>query len=214
MGSGLRQWGMRRCRYGWHHIERSPGEEKLSFNPRQLLLINMHWTFLGFSWHENPSRNFPKKAINGRPGHFMLCVTFYSNQIGLISLGGTVTEFPVPTSGNNPLGITARSDGNLWFTEDHGNKIGRITSGGTITEFPLPTSGSSPVGITAGSDGNLWFTEANGNKIGRISPSGAIIEFPVPTSGSNPHEITAGPDGNLWFTEANGNKIGRITSDK
>jgi len=33
-------------------------------------------------------------------------------------------EFPVPTAGSAPVGITAGPDGNLWFTEFYGNKIG------------------------------------------------------------------------------------------
>jgi serine/threonine protein kinase/sugar lactone lactonase YvrE len=126
-------------------------------------------------------------------------------------LAGSITEFPVPTSGSGPWGITAGPGGNLWFAEYNGNKIGRISPSGTITEFPVPTAGSDPDGITAGPGGNLWFTEYNGNKIGRISPSGTITEFPVPTAKSGPDGITAGPDGNLWFTEYNGNKIGHIS---
>ena len=116
-----------------------------------------------------------------------------------------------------PFGITAGSDGNLWFTERYGNKIGRITTAGVITEFPV-ASGSYPYQITAGPDGNIWFTEALGNRIGRITPAGVITEFPIPTSGgactyepcSLPYWITTGPDGNLWFTEAKGNKIVKV----
>ena len=80
----------------------------------------------------------------------------------------TITEFPVPTAGSDPLVITAGPDSNLWFTEYKGNKIGRITTAGVITEFPIPTAGSDPRGITAGPDGNLWFTEFSGNNIGRF----------------------------------------------
>ena len=49
----------------------------------------------------------------------------------------TITEFPLPTAGGGPLGITAGSDGNLWFTgftEYDGNKIGKITTTEVITE--------------------------------------------------------------------------------
>jgi uncharacterized protein (TIGR03437 family) len=124
----------------------------------------------------------------------------------------TITEFPVPTAGGEPLGITAGPDGNLWYTEDDLSNIGRITTTGTITGFRVPTAASLPYGITAGPDGNLWFAEQDGNNIGRITTSGTITEFPVPTANSGPYGITAGPDGNLWFTEEFGNKIGRITT--
>ena len=124
---------------------------------------------------------------------------------------GAITEFPVPTAGSIPGGITSGPDGNLWFTEGDGNKIGQITTAGAITEFPVPTAGSIPWGITSGPDGNLWFTEFFGNNIGRITTAGVITEFSIPTATGGPFGITWGPDGNLWFTEGNASKIGQVT---
>jgi virginiamycin B lyase len=34
------------------------------------------------------------------------------------------TEFPLPTSGSGPFGITTGPDGALWFTEGSASKIG------------------------------------------------------------------------------------------
>jgi streptogramin lyase len=50
-------------------------------------------------------------------------------QIGTITPGGTLTEYPLPVGSNSflPDTITSGSDGNLWFTEFTGNNIGRIT---------------------------------------------------------------------------------------
>ena len=58
---------------------------------------------------------------------------------------GLIAEFPLPTAGIVPAGITAGPDGNLWFTASTavGNisKLGRITPAGQITEFlPTPTA--------------------------------------------------------------------------
>lgn len=61
-------------------------------------------------------------------------------KIGRITGGGTITEFPVPTTNSAPIEIAVGPDGNLWFTEQIyqgtgnnlkviGGKIGRITSG-------------------------------------------------------------------------------------
>jgi virginiamycin B lyase len=125
-----------------------------------------------------------------------------------------VTEYPTPTAGSLPLGITAGPDGALWFTESERSKIGRITTAGTISEFPTPTQPSFPNSITAGPDGALWFTEPIGSgKIGRITTDGSFTEFKTPEHriGAVPEEITAGPDGALWYTEYD--TIGRITTD-
>src|SRR5689334_10280839 len=92
-------------------------------------------------------------------------------------LANGIFEFPVPTAGSGPVGITAGPDGNLWFTENATNQVGRITPSGSVQEFPIPTSGSDPAGITVGPDGNLWFTEFFGDKIGRITPAGVLTEF-------------------------------------
>ena len=99
------------------------------------------------------------------------------NKIGRITPSGQITEYPVPTEGSDPHGITAGPDGSMWFTEGLANKIGQITPSGRITEFPIPGVEAGPAEIAAGPDGNLWFTE--GNRIGRITPSGQITSFPL-----------------------------------
>ena len=42
------------------------------------------------------------------------------------ALSGNIREFPIPTVGSGPFGITAGPDGNLWFTEFTGNNIGQL----------------------------------------------------------------------------------------
>ncbi|HLK67312.1 MAG TPA: discoidin domain-containing protein [Bryobacteraceae bacterium] len=122
----------------------------------------------------------------------------------------TFTEFPTPTSGAVPLGITSGPDGALWYTYFQGNKIGRVTTSGQFTEFTLSTS-STTNRITNGPDGALWFTDVGTGQIGRITTSGATTEFPI-ASGANPFGIVTGPDGALWFADDSPGKIGRITT--
>jgi virginiamycin B lyase len=95
---------------------------------------------------------------------------YNGNQIGRITTGGAIIEYPVPTASSWPYGITAGPDGNLWFTEYNVSQVGRITTGGAITEYPIPTAYSDPYGIVAGPDKRVWFTEARG-KIGAIRPT-------------------------------------------
>ncbi len=93
-----------------------------------------------------------------------------------------ISEFAIPTANAGPEGITAGTDGNLWFTEDGANQIGTINpTTHAISEFAIPPGSSGPQDITAGPDGNLWFTENGADKIGMINPTThAIKEFRVP----------------------------------
>jgi streptogramin lyase len=65
-----------------------------------------------------------------------LWFTDQSNHIGQITLHGIITEFPVPTSGNYPGGITTGPDHNVWFVEEDSNKIGQFS-----TDGPQPRPG-------------------------------------------------------------------------
>ena len=126
---------------------------------------------------------------------------------------GIMTLYALSGGFDQPAGIAAGSDGNLWFTSALGN-VGRITPSGNISSFAVPKVGGN-VGslqdITAGPDGNLWFTVWYAyptEKVGRITTSGTVTLVNVPTSGNGADTITSGPDGNLWFTEAFAYKIG------
>src|SRR5262249_14061994 len=123
------------------------------------------------------------------------------SRIGRITPAGTdqqirqsIREFPLPTAGSFPVGITAGPDGNLWFTELGTNQIGRITPAGVVTEFRIPTAGGGPYGITAGPDSNLWFTEAIANKIGRLVPGVKVVPAAPTVLRTNPeaNNVVAG----------------------
>ena len=115
---------------------------------------------------------------------------------------------------DDPQGIVAGPDGNLWFTSAGSDRIGRITPSGVITTFPDPAGQvDDPRRITVGPDGALWFTSFGSDRIGRITTGGEITTYVDPSGGiDGPHGITAGPDGNLWFTSSVNHRIGRITT--
>ncbi len=138
--------------------------------------------------------------------------------LGLISSAHaqTVTEYRIPNPIEQPHGITAGPDGNIWFV---GNReVGRVTPDGVITEFKFPVQGPENVPTTGfgqhivtGADGNMWFTGTNvADNIVRVTPQGAMTQFAL-SANARPMGITLGPDGNIWFAESGSNKIGRIT---
>ncbi|HLX40289.1 MAG TPA: CHAP domain-containing protein, partial [Ktedonobacteraceae bacterium] len=96
-----------------------------------------------------------------QPGSYSIYASGMTSNYGTDRAAFTVNlppEYPIPTSGSQPLYLTSGPDGNFWFTESYGNKIGKITPNGKITEYPLPSCGDTycPYGITAGPDGDLW----------------------------------------------------------
>jgi streptogramin lyase len=160
---------------------------------------------------------------------------FFAAQAPASVAPGGVEEFSFPSLNDYPRGgITAGSDGNIWFTESSAaaGQIGRISPDGLVTEYPILTAKpatkelpeySYPEGIAQGPDGVLWFTDDGTNSegeylIGRVTlKSGEapqIKEFPIPPKGSYPREIAEGPEGNMWFTDISSGSgvIGRITS--
>jgi streptogramin lyase len=73
------------------------------------------------------------------------------HKVGRISMSGVVNEYPLPNPAASPAGITAGSDGAMWFTETAANQIGRITvpaSTGPLVAAVLPSSRSVQVGRT------------------------------------------------------------------
>jgi len=133
-----------------------------------------------------------------------------ANQIGRITLDGTITEFPLAGPNNYPTSIVTGPDKNIWFTEVGTGKIAKMTTAGLVTSWLIPTRHSGPSSITVGPDGNIWFTETNVNQIAKINPkSGKIVEVPLPTGDSGPFGIATGPDNALWFVESKANKVAR-----
>lgn len=49
------------------------------------------------------------------------------DKIGRITIGGTITEYPVPTAGSIPQGVALGSDGRIWYAG--AGKIERVTIG-------------------------------------------------------------------------------------
>jgi streptogramin lyase len=114
------------------------------------------------------------RITRGPDGNLWVTQGGSTNAIGRLTPAGPLTEFPLPTSKANPIGITLGNDGALWFTEADASKIGRITAAGAITEFSTPTPNSKPYGIASlpgecgPGHGDIWFTEFAANKIGRM----------------------------------------------
>ena len=70
----------------------------------------------------------PAARHNGRPRRQVWFTENGTSRIAQEVLSGGLNEVSVPTSASYPVGITAGSDGNLWFVEFDGNNVGRFTT--------------------------------------------------------------------------------------
>jgi len=170
-----------------------------------------------------PSPNAsPRSIVEGPDGN--LWFAEYGGNIGRITLGGQITEFPIPTlpgvAPPHPTEIISGPGGDLWFLDEGDGKVGRVTPQGQITEFSVPGNPYAVGSIAAGADGNLWFTynpnsfvfNVGASEIGRMTPDGQSTLFPLPKTGTA-SALTACPDGDIWFLDSPDGKVGSITPD-
>ena len=90
-------------------------------------------------------------AFSARYGSFGSCVSALAttktlwfteqatNRVAQITTDGEIFEFPLPTAGSQPGGITQGPDGAMWFAESAGDAIGRLQLRGVGKPFSLPT---------------------------------------------------------------------------
>ncbi len=124
-----------------------------------------------------PGNLYTAGDITSGPDHNLWFSSGY--YIGRITPAGKVSEFSLPGydySRADAGGITADSDGALWFATNV-SWVGRVTPDGTIKEYRYPTTldfdnGGGSVamnelkGIIITSDGTLWLT--NDDQIGHF----------------------------------------------
>ena len=134
--------------------------------------------------------------------------------IGRITLGGDITEHPLPSSGAFAGDITSGPDGALYFSEADTGKVGRITTSGDITEYDVPGDNPLPGAIVPGADGALYVAERNDNVISRMTTAGEFTdEYVLPRENTDPVSMVAGVDGALYISEFMGGVVSRMTLD-
>jgi streptogramin lyase len=125
------------------------------------------------------------------------------NYIGRMTTSGATSAFNV---GTNTLGISAGSDGNLWFTEplSSPNKIVRMTTSGVTTSYTVPTATAGLNSIAAAANGTFWFTESRANNIGRLTVDDTrpTLAFTAPSSFAGPFPV--GPTVSISASDTSG----------
>jgi virginiamycin B lyase len=107
---------------------------------------------------------FDADAFQIRYGSFGACVARMAttktlwftetggNRVAQVTTDGDIFEYPIPTPGSQPIGITHGPDGAVWFAELASNKIGRLdlktvgkpTAPGVRANRPTPPDPTEP----------------------------------------------------------------------
>lgn len=79
---------------------------------------------------------------------------------------------------DNPTGIVAAANGDLYVADTGNDAIRRVAPGNTVTTL----AGSarqirSPQGVTADAAGNIYFTDSGNHAIRKITPGGSMTTF-------------------------------------
>lgn len=117
----------------------------------------------------------------------------------------TVTEFSSGIPENARIvGITAASDGKVWFADQGNATAGSINPFNQITS-EIPSADLFQIaGLTNGSDGNVYYGRTDiYNSIGGIIPATGAIRNTYLGGGNQawPFVPATGPEGNIWTTE-------------
>ena len=144
-----------------------------------------------------------------------------TSKIGAMTTSGSFTEFLTKTASDQPILITERGNGTMWYAGLGGNDLGSQgeSSPFTAASVPVPTANAEPGGIAVGPNGLLYFTELSAGKIGSLfdgasSPSEYAITLPASDGNAtpSPKTLVEGPDSNMWYTDSNTSAIGRFSS--
>ena len=127
-----------------------------------------------------PTANAGLAGITWDGGHFQL---WFAEQtaakIGLMTLGGAFSEYPVGIAGSSPASVALNNlGGGVFFTDPGTNAIGWLKPDHSVVEFAIPTANASPSVIVGNTTNDTWFAEANAPKLGHLdNATGHITEY-------------------------------------
>jgi streptogramin lyase len=130
-----------------------------------------------------------------------------NSAVGFITPGGSITSYPVNSSGYPLSGIIKGPDNNIWFGYSN-NSIGLVGPGGAITKYS-PTFGNDlniqVTDLTTAPDGNIWIVDGGLSEILKyVIATNTVTAYPTPPdfpgAGQNvqPYRVIEGTDGDLY----------------
>src|SRR3546814_19130741 len=91
------------------------------------------------------------------------------------------------------------SDGNIWFTVQHGNQIGYLdTKAREIKLHEVPTSGARPYGLIVHND-LPWVVLFGTNKLATVDANGKVTEVGLPREADRTRRLAVPKNGVVWY---------------
>jgi gliding motility-associated-like protein len=169
--------------------------------------------------------------------HGQIINTFAGNGVaGYSGDGGPATKAQL----NNPNGVAADANGNIYIADFHNNRIRKVTPAGSISTIagtvvqgyngdgiPATTAElNAPWGITTDHNGNIYFADLHNNRIRKIDPTGIITTVagngtygyngdggPATTATlSHPNDVAIDASGNLYIADYDNNCIRKVNT--
>jgi virginiamycin B lyase len=170
---------------------------------------------VGFTEYATPTSNANPLGIAPGPDGNMWFAESGACQLGKITSGGQITEYPVSAGvdGCSFSDVAVGPDGVLWAT-DASARVVRFGGPGETTSYPTPYG--NPAGsLQLGPDGALWFfegpVEARHEQLARIGIDGTITEYDLGVLcclGA----MALGPDGAFWIGDGYFGALLRVTT--
>ena len=130
-----------------------------------------------------------------------------------------VTEYVIPISCSQPVGLTVDNDNNIWIAADWAGYllVFNPLSNTFVKSIKLPNWNSTDLfgsmiwDMKFDKKGNLWFTDERSNSIWKYSPKeNQFQRYIVPTKGGYPISLVFDSNDKVWFTEIFGKKLAML----
>lgn len=118
---------------------------------------------------------------------------------------------PMPGEGaRDPHTMDFTSDGNLWFTAQHGNQVGFLdTASREVTLYELSTPRARPYGLVVDEDDRPWIVLFGTNRLATVDPeTRKVEEIELPRDEARPRRIAV-TDGRVWYVDFVEGYLGR-----
>lgn len=124
---------------------------------------------------------------------------------------GEVTLHEAPR-GRGPYGMSATTDGTVWYSSLAGSYIARIDGpDGALTTYDVPTDGGGARRIWPDSAGDLWVTEWFAGRLARFDPTSETWqEWDLPGDAPQPYAVWVDERDHVWVTDFGGDALVRF----